>query len=175
VSLYLGAYLELDACDLGLCQPPTGAARRDSSILLPMTDDRPAVLAANAAFYRAFESLDLQRMEKVWLRAPYIKCVHPGWGLLIGWGPVMESWQRIFANTFVMRFHLSNVSAEVVGDLAWVVATENLESHTSEGKAEAQVQATNIFERRDGHWWLIHHHGSPVYPQFAGTEPERMH
>jgi len=42
--------------------------------------DRDAVLEANAAFYAAFESLDLKRMEEVWLRAPYIKCVHPGWG-----------------------------------------------------------------------------------------------
>ena len=42
------------------------------------------VLEANAAFYRAFESLDVKRMEEVWLRAPYIKCVHPGWGLLVG-------------------------------------------------------------------------------------------
>jgi len=45
--------------------------------------DRDAVLEANAAFYAAFQSLDLKRMEEIWLRAPYIKCVHPGWGLLV--------------------------------------------------------------------------------------------
>jgi len=89
----------------------------------PMIDDRTAVLEANAAFYRAFESLDLRRMEEVWVRVPYIKCVHPGWGLLVGWGPVMESWQQIFANTALMRFKLTHVQAEVTGDLAWVVLT----------------------------------------------------
>ena len=61
--------------------------------------DRGAVLEANAAFYAAFESLDLKRMQEVWLRAPYIKCVHPGWGRLVGWGPVMQSWERIFSGT----------------------------------------------------------------------------
>jgi len=138
-------------------------------------DDRIAVLEANAAFYRAFEALDLQRMEEVWLRVPYIKCVHPGWGLLVGWGPVMESWQQIFANTVLMRFTLTHVLAEVVGDLAWVVLTENIDTHHQEGNATAQVQATNLFQRQAGRWYLIHHHGSPVYPQFAGAEPERMH
>ncbi len=138
-------------------------------------DDRDAVLAANAAFYRAFESLDLARMEDVWLRAPSIKCVHPGWGLLVGWGPIMESWQRIFVSTLAMRFTLTHVHAEVAGDLAWVVLTENIESRTHEGKATGQVQATNLFQRDRGRWLLVHHHGSPVYPQFAGTEPERMH
>ena len=75
--------------------------------------DRDAVLEANAAFYAAFESLDLKRMEEVWLRAPYIKCVHPGWGLLVGWGPVMESWERIFSGTLGMRFTLTVVQADV--------------------------------------------------------------
>src|SRR5206468_10561013 len=69
-------------------QPGAGAARaagRDGSEAV--MSDRDAVLEANAAFYAAFQSLDLKRMEEIWLRAPYIKCVHPGWGLLVGWGP----------------------------------------------------------------------------------------
>jgi limonene-1,2-epoxide hydrolase len=120
------------------------------------------VLEANAAFYRAFESLDLAQMEKVWLRAPYIKCVHPGWGLLVGWGPVMESWRRIFESTLEMRFTLDDAAAETAGNLAWVVVTENIDSRHRDGEVAAQVQATNVFEQRDGRWFLVHHHGSPV-------------
>jgi ketosteroid isomerase-like protein len=138
-------------------------------------DKREAVLAANAAFYRAFESLDLTCMEDVWLRAAHVKCVHPGWGLLIGWGPVMESWQRIFANTVAMRFTLTAVHVEVAGDLAWVVLTENLESQDREGATAAQVQATNIFQRHDGRWFLVHHHGSPVYTPTEDSGPQQMH
>lgn len=138
-------------------------------------DDSEAVLEANAAFYHAFESLDLARMEDVWLRAAHVKCVHPGWGLLVGWGPVMESWQRIFANTVAMRFTLTAVHVEVDGDLAWVVLTENLESQDREGANAAQVQATNIFQRYDGRWFLVHHHGSPVYTPTEDSGPEQMH
>ena len=138
-------------------------------------DDCDAVIAANTAFYRAFESLNLTRMEDVWLRAANVKCVHPGWGLLVGWGPVMESWQRIFANTVAMHFTLTGIHVEVVGDLAWVVLTENLESQHREGSAAAQVQATNIFERQEGRWFLVHHHGSPVYSPNTDSGPEQMH
>jgi ketosteroid isomerase-like protein len=137
-------------------------------------DDRAAVLAANNAFYRAFESLDLARMEAVWLRAPHVKCVHPGWGLLAGWGPVMESWRRIFADALEMRFTLAEVAVEVVGDLAWVVATEHIASSDRDGRSTGIVQATNVFQRAEGRWLVIHHHGSPVLaPLVPGGE--RLH
>jgi ketosteroid isomerase-like protein len=138
-------------------------------------DERSAVIAANDAFYRAFESLDLTRMEMVWLHASSITCVHPGWRLLTGWGPVMESWQRIFANTLAMDFSVTDARAEVVGDVAWVVCVENLESAHRDQTATAQLQATNIFRRHDGHWWLVHHHASAISPQLAEVEPEHMH
>jgi hypothetical protein len=134
-----------------------------------------AVVQANNEFYRAFESLDLGRMELVWLRASYIKCVHPGWGLLLGWGPVMESWQRIFENTLFMSFRLTDVRVEVVGDFAWVTLTENLESEQRDGRTTAQALATNLFERRNEQWLLVHHHASPVYQPQTTVTPERMH
>ena len=82
----------------------------------------------NQLFYEAFESLDIKRMEGIWLREDYIKCVHPGWALLSGWDAVMESWRRIFENTEQMRFTLTNVEPRVQGDLAWVTLYENLAS-----------------------------------------------
>jgi ketosteroid isomerase-like protein len=133
-------------------------------------DERDAVLAANDAFYRAFESLELARMEETWARAPYITCVHPGWGPLAGWGPVMESWERIFAGTLGMRITLGQVAVEVRGTLAWVVLTEHIESRHRDGKVTAKVQATNLFERHAGRWLLVHHHGSPIYPPLATGE-----
>ncbi|MEW6296365.1 MAG: nuclear transport factor 2 family protein [Thermodesulfobacteriota bacterium] len=125
-------------------------------------DETQAVLAANAAFYRAFETLEVKEMEAVWLRASHIKCIHPGWPLLCGWGPIMASWQRIFANTFSMHFTLTDLRVAVSDALAWVVLTENLESHSYDGPSRAQILTTNVFEKRDGQWFIVHHHASPV-------------
>jgi hypothetical protein len=125
--------------------------------------DRDAVIRANDAFYRAFESLDPGEMEKVWLRAAHIRCVHPGWGALGGWDAVMESWQRIFAGALEMRFTQERVHVAVTGDLAWVVLVERIESLHPDGPGGGRVQATNLFERVAGAWYLVHHHGSPIY------------
>lgn len=137
-------------------------------------DETKAVIAANEAFYRAFETLDVQEMEKVWLRASHIKCVHPGWPLLCGWGPIMMSWQRIFANTFSMHFTPTDVRVEVLGSLAWVVLIEDLESRGDEGSSRVQILATNLFEKRDGTWFIVHHHASPILAPSSPPE-EQLH
>jgi ketosteroid isomerase-like protein len=134
-------------------------------------EEKQAVVAANRAFYQAFETLEIQEMEKVWLRAPHIKCVHPGWPLLAGWGPIMASWERIFDNTLGMRFTLANVQVEVSGSFAWVVLIEELESHGYDGPSRSQILTTNLFEQHDGQWWLVHHHASPILaPPAPGEE-----
>jgi ketosteroid isomerase-like protein len=123
---------------------------------------RQAVTAANEAFYRAFETLNIKEMEKVWLQASHIKCVHPGWSLLCGWGPIMASWERIFTNTQSMRFSLSDVRLEVSGTLGWAVLIENLDTRGPDGVSRSQILTTNLFEQSDGQWFMVHHHASPI-------------
>ena len=132
-------------------------------------DEQNAVLAANRAFYQAFETLEIKEMEKMWLQESYIKCVHPGWPLLCGWGPVMASWERIFTNTESMRFTLSDVRIEVAGSLGWVVLIENLESG-GPGGSRSQILTTNVFEKQNNEWFIVHHHGSPIFA--PSTPPE---
>jgi ketosteroid isomerase-like protein len=125
-------------------------------------NEQREVEAANRAFYQAFETLDIKEMENVWLRAPHIKCVHPGWPLLAGWGPIMASWERIFDNTFSMRFTLTDVRVEVNGNLGWVVLIEGLESRGYDGTSRSQILTTNVFEKQNGEWFIVHHHASPI-------------
>ncbi|MGH7821599.1 MAG: YybH family protein [Candidatus Binatia bacterium] len=135
------------------------------------TSDSEAVRRANAAFYRAFESLKVSEMEAVWLHSARAQCTHPGWRRLVGFGAVMESWERIFENTFEMSFELTGVEISIGGDLAWVVCTENITSKTYDGVSRSAVEATNVFERHEGRWLLIHHHGSPIVSGPASEEP----
>jgi len=125
------------------------------------SDDR-AILAANRAFYAAFESLDLDKMAEAWLQEGSITCVHPGWARLAGWGPVMKSWEDIFASAFRVEITVTDETVRSTGDLAWVTCTEHLETHGYDGVSHGAVEATNIFERRDGKWYVVHHHGSPL-------------
>jgi ketosteroid isomerase-like protein len=124
--------------------------------------DREEVLEAVEAFYDAFASLDSDKMEAVWLRDLRIICVHPGWDKLKGWGPVMASWQRIFEGVFEMKFEIGEMDIIISGDIAVVLAEENLEQRGYDGIARSRVLATNIFERVGQKWLMIMHHGSPV-------------
>jgi ketosteroid isomerase-like protein len=74
----------------------------------------------------------------------------------------MASWERIFANTFGMHFTLSDVQVEVSGSLAWVVLIENLEARGYDGPSRSEILTTNLFEKRQGQWFIVHHHASPI-------------
>ncbi len=120
------------------------------------------VTRANQAFYDAFESLDIARMDRVWAHLEYVTCIHPGWSQRVGWPAVRDSWVLIFNNTFSMKFELTEIQIQVAGDIAWVICTENITSHQDDQPVESRVLATNLYERIGDEWLMIHHHGSPV-------------
>ena len=137
--------------------------------------DEEQVRAANAAFYAAFESRDLDAMSAVWEHSDRATVTHPGWPPLRGWARIVGSWEAIFANTAYIQFVLTDEVVTVVGDAAWVTLDENLLQSVGgvpEGGAGAdelsgaRIAALNVFAR-DGDggglgWRLVVHHGSPV-------------
>ena len=122
--------------------------------------DAADVEEANARFYRAFEALDIEQMDRVWVHGERARCVHPGWPLLCGWDAVRASWEQIFQHTEEMRFTLGDVTVNVGGDLAWVTCTENILSEVSGRLGVTAILATNLFERAAEGWRLVHHHAS---------------
>ncbi|MBI3014060.1 MAG: nuclear transport factor 2 family protein [Candidatus Tectomicrobia bacterium] len=132
------------------------------------------VREANRQFYRAFESLDLEIMEKIWIKDGRAQCIHPGWPLMNGWSEVRESWSRIFANTQFIKFTIEEVHITLQGDWAWVICLENLLTLSGGGLTESKVLTTNIFIEEEGVWYLVHHHGSPLFLWGPPEQPEEV-
>lgn len=129
-----------------------------------MADDYRAIkeaAAANRSFYSAFEALDIDAMGRVWSPTDRVKCVHPGWEMLVGREPVMASWRAIFQNTAAIRFELVDLSIEILGSVAWITNIEEIRIG-SEGEGRAAALATNLFEETDGAWRMVLHHASPL-------------
>lgn len=133
--------------------------------------DEVAVLAANAAYYEAFEARDLEAMSDAWEHGDRVSCTHPGWQTLRGWGAVAGSWFALFQGPQHLQFVLTGTHVEVVGDVAWVTVDENLLDSGGQapgaGEGDAAVGGTvaalNLFVRSaDGRWRLVAHHGAPV-------------
>ena len=133
------------------------------------------VTEANKGFYRAFETLKIDAMERVWAKDADIQCGHPGWRILRGWGPVMESWKRIFENTPSMKFTLTDVKVEVRGAVAWVTLYENLNSTIEGQNYSAAILTTNMFQRTSEGWRMILHHGSSVSQPPNQDESSTVH
>ena len=121
-----------------------------------------SLIEANAAFYRAFEALDMAAMEAVWEASDRLFCVHPGWQALHGREAVLGSWRTILTHTAQIGFDLTAVRAEVWGGLGVVTLYENLQSTVGEEQHAATAISTNLFAFHgdQGGWKLFHHHAS---------------
>ncbi len=119
------------------------------------------VKQANQRFYDAFGALDIELMDSAWQHSDQAVCVHPGWPPLVAWGPIRESWERIFDNTTLMHFNVRYVNAAVEGDCGWVTCFEHISSVLQGQANNFSVLATNIFLRTPEGWRMIAHHASP--------------
>lgn len=127
-----------------------------------MTNEQTEVLAANDAFYRAFEKKDTEAMSAVWSQGTGSLCIHPGRKALHGWKEIRSSWELIFKNTKYIEIETDIIATEVRARVAYVVLVENLLQVSGNRRIQAQSMATNIFEQMAGKWYLVHHHGSPL-------------
>jgi ketosteroid isomerase-like protein len=111
------------------------------------------LLAANAAYYRAFQARDFEGMGRIWADED-VSCIHPGWSLLVGRAQVLESYRRILANPNQARVSCSNETVMVSGEFARVFCIESVGGGT--------LMATNLFALTNDGWRMIHHHASPI-------------
>jgi ketosteroid isomerase-like protein len=131
--------------------------------MLPHVDtEEEKVLAANLAFYEALRSLDIARMEAAWLQEEWVRCLHPGWELLLGWEEVRRSWAAIFHSTRQILISISRPVVQIVGDTAWVSCLEDVTTAQENSISAALIETTNIFVRHRGTWLMVHRHTTPL-------------
>lgn len=129
---------------------------------------------AEAAFYTAFESSDLDAMTAVWADAADISCVHPLSATLTGTIEVLESWKVILSAGQRMQIAPRVISRYDSDDLA----VHHVHEHIAFGEDLANrstIIATNVYRRLNDGWRMVLHHGAPVRgavqsaPQLAPT------
>jgi ketosteroid isomerase-like protein len=115
--------------------------------------DTKTLLAANAAYYRAFAEGDVAAMNRLWAEDD-ISCVHPGWPALLGRQPVLDSYRNILGNSQQER-------VEHRDDVAMLGTAEG-RVHCIEFVGGSALAATNWFRLIGGEWRMIHHQASPI-------------
>lgn len=127
--------------------------------------DEEALLAANAAYYQAFQLADFKAMSAIWHDGE-VTCVHPGWRLIEGRGAVLESYRLIFLNPRQEAVVCQDERVIVTGDMARVLCVETV--------GGGALAATNLFIRDGGAWRLVHHQASPIAARVAEPRPRRL-
>ncbi len=133
--------------------------------------DRAAVLNANAAFYRAFQTRDINAMEALWAHAAPVACIHPGWDALTDRAAVLLSWREILGHAAAPTVACRQAQAFVHGEHAFVICHEIVGGST--------LVATNQFVREAGRWLMSHHQASPLasdaQPRAAPRPRRQLH
>jgi ketosteroid isomerase-like protein len=118
----------------------------------------------DAVFYEAFMRCDADVMAGLWADGDVI-CIHPGSGAIVGYDPVIRSWESIFSNAGSAEMNTTVINRVLSDELAvYVVAEEMLSS----GEVTAVVLATNVFHKFDNGWLMTEHHASLVQNRADG-------
>ena len=124
----------------------------------------PTPQDAEAAFYEALETSDLEAMMEVWAEDEEIVCVHPGGPRLAGFEQVRASWAQILGSGQRFKVHVSD--QVVLSSMMFVIHSvhENILVQ-GEQRPRAPVAATNVYLRTGKGWRMVLHHGSPAPAQ----------
>ncbi len=126
-------------------------------------DDRADVLAANQAMDAAFSKVDIKAFDPLWAHDDTVTAIHPSSKTaVVGWTAVRKSWAEGTLSRYKeMSVTMENPSISVANNVALVVGIEKVRGTRANGDvAEFSALTTNVYEKRNGHWLMIHHHAS---------------
>ncbi|MGE5152667.1 MAG: nuclear transport factor 2 family protein [Bdellovibrio bacteriovorus] len=125
-----------------------------------MTQGFDSPEAVEAAFYAAFAATDLRAMERVWLDGERTVCVHPGGGLLMGKGAVMQSWSEILMGAAPPRIEHRLINRIESAEIRVHLVEERIQAGGDPAAPLNLVIATNVYTRDSAGWHLMAHHAS---------------
>ena len=149
---------------LGLAPPlaSTAYAQPQADKSSPAAENE--IRAATILFYAALNSAihgDLNPLSAVWSHRPEVTNLNGLGGLALGWTEVRADFRNMARLYPAGQFAAPQnfVVVVVVGDIGYSVCNETGELRSSDGPmVRFDRRATNIFQREDGKWKMIHHH-----------------
>jgi len=122
--------------------------------------EKEAVLAAARRFYDALEDLmsgrGRQNMDEAWHHMASVTSSHPIGDWAYGWDEVAATWD-VFAGIGrpdLSGSKITDLRGCVCGDLAYTTCI----FHTAPIVGEFKLNCTNVLQKVDGVWKVVHHH-----------------
>ena len=137
-----------------------------------MTGDEEAVLAATYRFYQAIETMveggGAEAMSEAWHHGPRVTSSHPTGDWANGWEEVAATWDVFasFGKPGNGGTQIRDVKVFVFGDVAYTTSV----FVASRAWGGAKLNCTNVLQRIDGLWKVIHHHPDKAPSMEASME-----
>jgi ketosteroid isomerase-like protein len=119
------------------------------------------VRKASDRFYSALSSMaegKINTMESIWPHNDTVTAMHPIGGRETGWDAVMGSFDGVAKIALGGKVELKNQLIRILGDVAYEIGNEEGEIKISGKQVKIHHRVTNIYQKEDGSWKLIHHH-----------------
>jgi ketosteroid isomerase-like protein len=113
-----------------------------------------------AAFYRALQKGDIDRLMACWADEDDIICIHPGGPRVIGAAAIRATFESMFSSGSIRawpeRARKTQAAASAVHNVL-----ERVEVLGPRGPTQAWVIATNVYHKTAQGWRMVAHHASP--------------
>jgi len=111
-------------------------------------------------FYKAFNARDLKMMDENFSPSDEVAIDNPLGGIRRGADQPHKMYEGIFKSPADVHVEFWDYTIHRVGDVFWAVGRER-GTYVDGGAAKpSNIRTSRIFQRVDGRWRQIHHHGS---------------
>lgn len=126
-------------------------------------------LGALTQFYKAFNTRDIALMQQNWANTTTISMDNPLGGIMRGWATIRGVYERIFTGQAVVYVEFYDYSLHETADAFWAVGRERGYCQTPKQRIELAIRTSRIFQKIQGTWQQVHHHGSIEDPAHLST------
>ena len=116
-------------------------------------------------FYSAFNSGNIQIMSENWAQSDDIAMDNPLGGIKRGWAEIRSVYERIFNGPAEVYVEYFDYTIHESADMFYAVGRERGYFRLGGEEITLAIRTSRIFQKIDGRWKQVHHHGSIENPQ----------
>jgi len=120
----------------------------------------PETLRALSYFYAGFNQRNLDASMKNWAHREDVVMCNPIGGIRRGWDDILQAYQRIMQGEIQVYVEFYDYQLTECGDIFYVVGRERGHAQDLEQRIDLAIRTSRVFQKFDGGWYQVHHHGS---------------
>lgn len=123
-----------------------------------------SALKALVNFYAGFNSANLDAVSDNWGNTDEVAMDNPLGGIRRGWQDIATVYQKLFQGPAKVYVEFYDYSLHQGEDMFFAVGRERGYFQVNGEQIDLAIRTSRIYQRRDGEWKQVHHHGSITDP-----------